>query len=485
MTIRALFDTIPLTDILGISSPEVLTLPCAAPKRDSRKILAGDVFFCIRGRHHDGHTDLAAASYGAVCAVIDRPDAIVQAEELSLPWILVRDTAAVFLPACLAYYGHPERSLHLYAVTGTNGKTSVTYLLEAIFSAYPPSSPCAVFGTVENRIAGVSYRTENTTPAPEITAELLSRARDAGVKTVIMEASSHALEQNRLSGLTFDCGIFTNFSEDHLDYHPTMEDYFLAKRKLFFSCRRALYNIDDPHGMRLFCDPDIPAAAHAYALNHPLAEFSASCLPDDLTDAPCDFLAANRLAAAACASMASVPTKVICTAIRFMQPIPGRMERVLAAPYSVYLDYAHTPDALKRVLQGLGKQTTGALCVLFGCGGDRERQKRPMMGAIAAALADRIILTADNSRSEDVRDILTEILGGIVQNDRHKVTVITDRRAAILHALNTAKAGDTVLLAGKGHETYQTDQTGTHPFSEREIIRAYQPFIHTDERENP
>lgn len=473
MTIRTLFDSISITDILGISNPDLLTHACAVPKRDSRRIGAGDVFFCIRGRHHDGHTDLAAAKEnGAVCAVLDNPTAIPSADALSLPWILVRDTSAVFLPACLACYGHPERDLHLYAVTGTNGKTSVTYLLEAIFSAYAPTAPCAVIGTVENRIAGTSYRTENTTPAPEVTAELLARARDANVKTVIMEASSHALEQNRLSGLTFDCGIFTGLSEDHLDYHPTMEDYFMAKRKLFFSCRQALVNTGDPHGRRLFHDRALPTEMHSFSVTA-AAEFTASRLPPDLLNTPCDFIAANRLAAASCASLAGVPMDVILTAIRSMKPIPGRMEWICHTPFSVYLDYAHTPDALKRVLTGLCRQKTGTLHVLFGCGGDRERQKRPMMGAIAAELADRVILTADNSRTEDVRDILADILAGIPPEHRHKITVIPDRRAAILHGLHTAVPGDTVLLAGKGHETYQTDKTGTHPFSEREIINAF------------
>lgn len=473
MTIRTLFDTIPLTDIIDIRSPAILTQTCAAPKRDSRRIGPGDVFFCIRGRHHDGHTDLAAAKEnGAVCAILDTPAAIPSADALSLPWMLVRDTSAVFLPACLAYYGHPERALHLYAVTGTNGKTSVTYLLETIFSAYDPTAPCAVIGTVENRIAGTSYHTENTTPAPEVTAELLARARDANVKTVIMEASSHALEQNRLSGLTFDCGIFTGLSEDHLDYHPTMEDYFGAKRKLFFSCRQALVNLDDTYGRRLLLDSALPTETHAFAMTS-AAEFTASHLPPDLLNTPCDFIAANRLAAASCALLAGIPMEVICTAIRSMKPIPGRMECVRTMPFSVYLDYAHTPDALRRVLTGLCRQKTDTLHVLFGCGGDRERQKRPMMGSIAAELADRIILTADNSRTEDVRDILADILTGIPPEHRHKVTVIPDRRAAILHVLQTAAPADTVFLAGKGHETYQTDKTGTHPFSEREIINAY------------
>lgn len=475
MTIGQLFDDVSVSDIRWVSDPALLSVQVHAPKRDSRRVRANDVYFCIRGRHHDGHTTISeAAAAGAVCAVIDDPAAIPTARIYGLGWILVRDTASVFLPACLSFYGHPERELQLCAVTGTNGKTSITYLLEAIFSAYPPTSPCAVFGTVENRIAGVRYPTENTTPAPEITAELLSRARDAGVKTVLMEVSSHALAQNRLSGLTFACGIFTNLSEDHLDYHPSMEDYFAAKRRLFFACQTALVNTDDPYGRRLFADPAFAGRMHSYAMTQPHTEFTPSFLPRDLTDAPCGFLTENRLAAAACASMAGIPRTVIAEAIRTMQPIPGRMECIRKSPITVYLDYAHTPDALRRVLSGL-RQTCrpGQLSVLFGCGGDRDRMKRPMMGAAAAELADRILLTADNSRTEDVRDIIADILRGIPQKDRHKVTVITDRRAAILQLIARTDPGDTILLAGKGHETYQTDRSGTHPFSERDIIKRY------------
>ncbi len=475
MTVSQLFDDTAVSDILDISNSEILTLPCANPRRDSRLIGAGDVFFCIRGRKHNGHDNLAeAAMRGAVCAVMDDPHAIPTAAALSLAWILVRDTSAVFLPACLAYHGHPERGMQLYAVTGTNGKTSVTYLLEAIFSAYPPTSPCAVFGTVENRIAGVPYRTENTTPAPEVTAELLSRARDTGVKTVLMEASSHALAQNRLSGLTFVCGIFTNLSEDHLDYHPTMEDYFLSKCRLFFSCRHALINTDDPWGKRLCRDRKIPARVHTFSPAGSPSDYPISFLPGALADTPCDFIAANRLAAAACASMAGVAHEIIFSAIDAMPQIPGRMELVRDTPCAVYLDYAHTPDALRRVLSGLRRICgDGQLTVLFGCGGDRDRQKRPIMGAAATELADRVILTADNSRSEDVQYIIADILFGVDSRNLYKTAVIEDRRKAIQYVLRTANPGDTVLLAGKGHETYQTDRDGVHPFSEREIIQAY------------
>jgi len=479
MTVTDLFDPLADTDLLRFSDPALFSLPCAAPRRDSRLVGAGDVFFCIRGRTHDGHAAIpTAARNGAVCAVLDDPAAVPLAAEHALPWILIRDTAAAFLPACLSYHGHPERGMQLYAVTGTNGKTSVTYLLEAIFSAAPQHSPCAVFGTVENRIAGIPSRSENTTPAPEVTAALLSQARDAGVKNVLLEASSHALTQKRLSGLRFACGIFTNLSEDHLDYHLTLEDYFLAKRSLFFSCDRMLVNTDDAFGMRLYRDPAFRSGMHSFALSDPAADYPPLFLPRDLTDPPCSFIAANRLAAAACASMAGVPQETVIRAIRSMPPIPGRMECVRQTPFSVYIDYAHTPDALRRALTGLGNQLRqkspgGHLHVVFGCGGDREREKRPQMGAIAASLADRIILTADNSRSEDVHDIIADILDGIPNTALAKTAVIEDRRQAIRHVLHTAEPGDTVLLAGKGHETYQTDRSGTHPFSEREIIQAF------------
>ena len=477
MTIGTLFDAIPETDILCKSTTDLFQISCAAPRRDSRLVGTGDVFFCIRGRTHDGHYAIpTAAACGAACVVIDNLAAVQTADANAVPWILVRDTAAIFLPACLAYHGHPERGMHLYAVTGTNGKTSVTYLLEAIFSANPDTAPCAVFGTVENRIASIAYRTEHTTPAPEIMAELLSRARDAGVKTVILEASSHALAQKRLSGLHFDCGIFTNLSEDHLDYHPTLQDYYHAKRTLFDHCGHAVVNTDDPYGKLLFEDDALPCRRHSYSPKDNRSDFPLSFLPQDLSDTPCGFIAANRLAAAACASLAGISQNTVFDAIRSMKPIPGRMECIRHEPFSVWLDYAHTPDALRQALSGLRKScdTAGSrLYVVFGCGGDRERQKRPQMGAIAAELADRVILTADNSRSEDVHNIIADILNGIPGTRLERVTVIEDRRRAIRYALFSADPGDTVLLAGKGHETYQTDRSGIHPFSEREIIQQW------------
>ena len=458
-------------DILCKSSTFDPALPCASPCRDSRRIQPGDVFFCIRGPQFDGHTAIAdAARRGAVCAVLEDPAA---ADTCPVPWIAVRDSAAAFLSACLAQNGHPEHGMTLIAVTGTNGKTSVTYMLEAIFRR--AGHRCAVFGTVENRIDGTAFPSPNTTPAPELLAEHLRLAREKNVSAVLMEVSSHALAQRRLSGLHFDYGIFTNLTEDHLDYHRTMEDYFACKRQLFLSCDTMLINADDPHGKRLLADPALPDTRYAVTPYSDAGDYTAAFLPEDLRTGCCDFVAANRLLAAACAVLAGISPGTAFAALHAMPPIPGRMECIRETPFSVYIDYAHTPDALERALHGLRAQKMPGtrLLVLFGCGGDREREKRPKMGAIAASAADLAVITADNSRSEDVRDIIADILSGVAQAQRGKCRVVCDRRDAIYEILSLAAPGDCVLLAGKGHETCQTDRLGTHPFSERAAVGAY------------
>ena len=471
MTVYRLLEDIQAHDILCKSSTFDDTLPCTSPCRDSRRIQPGDVFFCIRGPQFDGHTALSDAAHrGAVCAVLEDPAA---GDTCPIPWIAVRDTAAAFLSACLAQNGHPERGMTLIAVTGTNGKTSVTYMLEAIFRH--AGHRCAVFGTVENRIDGTVFPSGNTTPAPELLARQLRLAREKNVSTVLMEVSSHALAQRRLSGLHFEYGIFTNLTEDHLDYHRTMEDYFSSKRQLFLSCNTMLVNADDPAGVRLLADPALPDARYAVTPYSDTGDYTAAYLPQDLRLGCCDFVAANRLLAAVCANLAGISADTAFAALRTMPPIPGRMECIRKTPTSVYIDYAHTPDALTRALRSLRAQNMPGtrLLVLFGCGGDREREKRPKMGAIAASCADLAVITADNSRSEDVRDIIADILSGVMPAQRGKCRVVCDRRDAIYEILSLAAPGDCVLLAGKGHETSQTDRLGTHPFSERGTVDAY------------
>ena len=477
-------------DILAVSSDLSMEISVSGVSSDARRIGKDELFIAVRGTRFDGHTAIADAARRGACAVI-LEDAAYTAD-CPLPWILVRDTRAVLLPLMLALRGHPERGMRMIAVTGTNGKTSVTYLLEAVFAV---CGKTAVFGTVENRIAGTHFPASHTTPDPDELVRLLETSAKAGVRTVILEASSHALAQKRLSGLTFSCGIFLNLTEDHLDYHKTTEDYYLSKRSLFFSCEKGLCNTDDPFGRRLFSDPAFAGKLFSFSpAGDPDADFSVREDPADpaaadkerrflltspdggtfplLSPLPGSFVPCNTLASAACAFLLGVSEDRIRDGIRAVSAIPGRMERIVKTPFSVILDYAHTPDALEKAL--LSARTLckdgGKLRVLFGCGGDREREKRPKMGAIAARLADAAVITSDNSRTEPPLFILAQIVSGIPDAEKIRCTVIPDRRAAIAYLLSSARPGDCLLLAGKGHETYEIDSLGRRPFSERDIV---------------
>ncbi|MGM9624441.1 MAG: UDP-N-acetylmuramoyl-L-alanyl-D-glutamate--2,6-diaminopimelate ligase [Eubacteriales bacterium] len=507
MTILELLADVRISDILAVSLSFDGTQPCGMPRRDAGSVRAGDVFFCIRGTRFDGHDAIGeAVRRGAGLVVLSD---MRYANACPVPWICVRSTSEIFLPACLAAAGHPEDGMHLYAVTGTNGKTSVTYLLEAMFSASDASardSVCTVIGTVENRIAGHAAASSQTTPPPEELCEILCRSRKAGVGTVILEASSHALAQHRLSGLHFDAGIFTNLTEDHLDYHKNMEDYFRCKRQLFLSCEAALINIDDPFGRRLFADDTLPAARVSFSVcNSPQEKEPCAGRQADVRSfvqntggetrltlssrlwgqkelySPLRgrFAAANITAAAALCLYAGLSFDAIQAGLSRLVRIPGRMECIVSEPFSVFLDYAHTPDALSRAIVSVREMPGGddaRVLVLFGCGGDREHEKRPMMGRIAADGADICVITSDNSRSEEPADIIAAITRGIGAHPRAEIHVIPDRRTAIEAILDMARPHDRILLAGKGHETYQCDKTGRHPFSERDIVLSRLPL---------
>lgn len=491
MTLRQLLRQLPPASIKEKHiSPSALEIPLSALCEDAREVMSGAVYICICGTKFDGHKVIASAvARGAACVILSD---LSYAAALSVPWIAVDDTRALLLPLYLAFRGHPERHIKLFAVTGTNGKTSVTYLLEAIFARH---GGCAVFGTVENRIGGEVFPSENTTPTPKMLAELLARARDRGIKYAVLEASSHALVQNRLSSLCFEVGVFLNLTEDHLDYHKSTEAYYNAKRSLFFSCKKCLFVIDDAYGKRLYADPAFAKRAYSisakeeninssdFYLYPPFADTEGSqkrrfflALPDALlclsTSLEGSFAPINASVSAACAHLAHIPLDDIADGIRSLKTILGRMECIVRNPFSVYCDYAHTPDALQKALLGLKQSKSGRLSILFGCGGDREKQKRPKMGKIAVSFADRVFLTADNSRTEPLFSILAGIVSGIPMSERHKVTLICSRADAIAKMLDTAQPNDTLLLAGKGHEAYETDASGTHPFSEKSIVKA-------------
>ncbi len=440
----------------------------------------GSLFLAIRGLHEDGHTYLAqAAQKGCVAAVVE---ADYDGPSYGLPLVKTKDTRAAAALLYSRFWSDPQKELKLICVTGTNGKTSVCHMLRTIFRS--AGIEAEAIGTISQAL---------TTPDPQDLYRMLREAVDRGVKTVFMEASSHALALRKLIPLTPDYGIFTNLSPEHLDFHQTMEEYLRAKAVLFQSCRMGIVNADDSYApalMRLARCPVI-----RYSAKTDDAEFTArnvvsmgmggiryDCLTSNRlfrihTPIPGRFTVYNTLAAISCAYSEGIPPDLIRYALRGMSPIPGRLERVVlpSRKFAVYLDFAHTPDALENVLQTLRSvmPKEGRLTLLFGCGGDRDKQKRPLMGRIASRLADSLIITSDNSRSEDPSAIIDDILSGIEADTPH--TVIPKRKEAIEYAVRTASPGDVLLLCGKGHETYEIDKNGKHPFSERVIVRdAYE-----------
>lgn len=452
---------------------------------DSREAGPGALFCCIPGARSDGHDFApAAVASGAVALLVER------VLPLDVPQVLVDSVRAALGPLCSRFYGRPSQSLRVLGITGTNGKTSTTYLLEAIARAN--NDRVGVIGTVEARIDGAGVPLHHTTPEATDLQALLARMRDRDIDTVAMEVSSHALDQHRVDGTRFAAVAFTNLTHEHLDYHSSVEAYFEAKAALFdlrFSARAAI-NIDDPYGVQLVerararglqvCtysidDRDADVYARDVLLRRDETLF-------DLVDARHDhhgvvrsplvgrFNVANVLAAAATALVVGFSFEVVLAGLGAPVRVPGRFERVGSArDFAVLVDYAHTPDALASVLGAARSLVDGGrLVVVFGCGGDRDRSKRPLMGEVATRLADVAVLTSDNPRSEAPAAIANDVLAGVPPG-RTTPVVELDRRAAIRTALRDAGAGDVIVIAGKGHETGQTFDGVTMPFDDRVV----------------
>jgi UDP-N-acetylmuramoyl-L-alanyl-D-glutamate--2,6-diaminopimelate ligase len=441
----------------------------------------------------DGHLHApAAVDAGAVALLVER--------ELDLPVAQARvaTVRAALGPAAAAFYGHPSRALRCLGVTGTNGKTTVTYLLEAIARA--AGDRVGVIGTVGARVDGSALPLERTTPEADDLQGILGGMRDDGVRTVALEVSSHALDQHRVDGTWFAAACFTNLSQDHLDYHGSMTSYFEAKARLFEPTRTAAaaVNVEDPHGREIAQrarDAGLTVMTFGVAGERPGTPVDV--VADDVqpggsgtrfvlvvpgTDARITiaspllgaFNVSNALAAAATALVAGLPLDAVVAGLQAPLVIPGRLERVVTPagqPFTVLVDYAHTPDALERVLDAARRLASGGrVVVVFGSGGDRDRQKRPAMGRAAATGADAVVLTSDNPRSEDPEQIAHAVLDGL-RDGPASVAVELDRRAAIREALHAARAGDVVVIAGKGHETGQTIGERTIPFDDRVAAR--------------
>lgn len=443
---------------------------------DVRAVEEGSLFFCIPGMRADGHDFAAeAVQRGAVALVVERPLA------LDVPQLVVASARAAMAEAADIFFGEPTRELQLAGVTGTNGKTTTCFLVYEILAA--AGRRPGLVGTVESRVGGKPRKLARTTPEAIDLQRLFREMLDAGDRSCVIEASSHAIELHRLDRARFTALAFTNLSQDHLDFHGTMEDYFAAKRRLFISGDEtpAAINIDDAFGRRLAADLRALGQENVFTFGRAP---DADLRPDEIElgaegtrvrlgelelRSPLlgAFNAENLLTAAALARLLGVDDASIAAGIAALKGVPGRFELVdRGQPFTVVVDYAHTPDALSRVLTAARELARGKLICVFGCGGDRDREKRPLMGEIAAALSDVAIVTSDNPRSEEPQAIVGEILEGL---ERETVEVELDRRAAIGQALAQAGEGDVVVIAGKGHEQGQEIGGRVLPFDDRVV----------------
>lgn len=472
---------------------------------DSRQVRSGGLFFALRGVATDGHDYIAASrDRGAVAVVVEDPSRVPE----GLTWLKVDDARLAMSRAAAAFYGNPTDGIPVVGITGTNGKTTTTYLVEAVMAR--AGIPVAVLGTISYRFG------DKTIPAPHTTPESVDLQRtirdlvDRGAQGVVMEVSSHALEQRRVDGCRFDVGVFTNLTRDHLDYHRDMESYFESKARLFAELlaaddtkprRAAVINVDDPYGARLASDAVAPVVSYGLSPSAIVRAETVTFSVDGISGALVTPLGTipfhsqllgrfnlyNILAAVAAGVALGLSPDAIRGGIEGDVRVPGRLERVdNDHGVTVLVDYAHTGDALENVLKTVAEIAAGRIITVFGCGGDRDRGKRPVMGEIAGRFSDLSIVTSDNPRTEDAGAIIGEILGGIrslglreygaeeltTGFDAKGFAAVESRREAIRLAARVARPGDVVLLAGKGHEDYQIIGTMKHHFDDREEVAA-------------
>lgn len=495
-------DGLPARDLFaraGVRLPAGCTLPdttITSLVDDSRAARDGSCFVAVRGTKVDGHAFVRdAVSAGANVVVVDREVPVGHRLESGAPQVcrvLVPDARDALARLAAAFYGLREDSdgdLCLIGLTGTNGKTTVAWLLRSILRA--AGCPTALVGTIEYDLVGERLAAPLTTPGPLALCRHLKAARDAGASYAVLEVSSHALDQRRCDGLTFTVGVFTNLSGDHLDYHGTMASYAAAKRRLFDllgADATAVVNVDDPWGRALADDLDIPVVA--FGLDAPSVDVTARIEESThhgtrftlkarggQTNVHCALPGRhnvlNALAAAAAAEALGIEADAIRDGLSNITCVPGRLQRAdpPGCTFAVFVDYAHTDAALRHALQALRPITRRRLICVFGCGGDRDRSKRPRMASVAGELADVAYVTSDNPRTEDPERIIKEILPGFARSVTCRVVVQADRRRAIEAALGEAQAGDTVLIAGKGHEAYQLISDRVLPFDDLEVVR--------------
>ena len=446
---------------------------------DSRKTQPGDLFVAIKGFEADGHRYIPKAAANGAAAVLCE-----DAPTDGTPYVRIRDCRYGLAIASRDFYGNPAGEMTVVGFTGTSGKTSSTHILKHVLES-KAGAKVGLIGTNGNMIGDRLLHTEHTTPESLELHKLFRRMKEEGCTHVVMEVSSHSLTLERVAGITFDVAVFTNLSQDHLDLHGTMEEYAAAKKKIFSQCRVGCINMDDARGAYMAEGAACPILR--YSAENNAAELSAkdvrlsaggvrfaavhgSELALTKLAIPGMFSVYNALSVMAVCLALGMPLADAADGVSSAAGVKGRMESVPTdGDYSILIDYSHKPDALEKALKALRPVTRGRLIVLFGCGGDRDRGKRPIMGEIAADNADLVIVTSDNPRTEDPMDIIEEILPGV--KSRHKAyKMICDRPEAIRWAIDNAGPGDVILLAGKGHEDYQVIGHEKHHMDEREIV---------------
>ena len=473
MELDALIGAVAPEDVIGRRPVEIGDLA-----HDTRRVTPGSLFFCVSGSRTDGH-DLAAEAVraGAVALVVARP------VDVAVPQLVVEDVRAAMAVAADELFGRPSERLQVAGVTGTNGKTTTTALVRSILEA--AGRPTGLVGTIEWIVGGESRPAPHTTPESIDLQRLLREMVDAGDEAAALEASSHGSHFRRLDRVRFDALVFTNLTQDHLDLHGDMESYFQAKRRLFTGVvpPPAAVNVGDPYGRRLADElegahraplvtfglrPEAEVRADGLELGPRGSRFAAAGIEIE-TPLLGVFNVENVLGAVAAGMLLDVDDDAIAEGVRRVTGVPGRFEAVdEGQPFAVVVDYAHTPDALDTVLQAARDLGAGRLIVVFGAGGDRDRDKRPLMGQVAQARADVVIVTSDNPRSEPPLEIIEEVLLGAGTD----VEIDPDRRSAIATALGLAEEGDVVVIAGKGHEQGQEIDGVVHPFDDRDVARG-------------
>ncbi len=445
--------------------------------QDSRLIEEGSLFVCVKGVTFDGHSVARQVLEMGARAIIAERDLGIENQ------ILVKDSRAVFSLVCANFFKNPADKLKLIGVTGTNGKTTTTFLIKQILENV--HKKVGLIGTVQNMICDEVYPAKYTTPDPYELQKLFSKMVEAGCEYCVMEVSSQALAQGRVNGLRFKLAAFTNLTQDHLDYHKTWENYFASKKMLFENCDIAVTNADDAYGMKIVEGLDIKEIV-TYSVNSNDASYIAKnvnfkpsgveyeIIGETIGRCSCPipgrFSVYNSLCAAACALSLGFAFGDVLSAISKSKGVKGRIEVVPTnRDFTVIIDYAHSPDGLENIISSLREIASGRIVTLFGCGGDRDKTKRPKMGRIAAELSDFCIVTSDNPRTENPSEIIQDILEGIKGIDVD-YEVVENRKQAIAYAIKNARKDDIILLAGKGHETYQILPTGTIHFDEREVV---------------